>query len=334
MNPAPGIPGTGRSGTPVRKRLVVIGNGMSGTRAVEEILARGGARQCSITMFGDEPYGNYNRTLLGQVLAGGESEAGILLNPLAWYRDHGITLHAGVRVDRINRFTRHVFSSDGRVTPYDSLIIATGSRPYLPPLDGLYTPGGSLKRGVFCFRTLDDTRKLAAYRSQEGTTRAVVVAGGLPGYHAAGGPHVVDGLRRRGIEVEVLHSTAAAVLGRDKVAGARLRDGSDIACGIVVITAGIRPNADLAVLSGLPVERGLVVDDTMRVQDEDDVYALGECAQHRGEVSSSLAPVWQQAAVLAGHITGTDTSGAYLGTDGLHGEPNSVLELTPVVRVT
>lgn len=330
MDPAPGTPRARRSGTPARKRLVVIGNGMSGTRAVEEILARGGGRQFSITMFGDEPYGNYNRTLLGRVLAGGESEGGILLNPLSWYRDNGITLHAGVRVDRINRFTRHVFSSDGRVTPYDNLIIATGSRPYLPPLDGLHSPGGSLRRGVFCFRTLDDTRKLAAYSSQEGTTRAVVIAGGVTGYHAAGGPHVVCGLRCRGLEVEVLHSTAAAVLGRDKVAGVRLRDGSEVACGIVVVAAGIRPNVDLAVHSGLPVERGLVVDDTMRVQDEDDVYALGECVQHRGGVASSLAPVWQQATVLAGQLTGTDTRSAYLGPHGLPGAADPALEPGPV----
>lgn len=329
MHPVPPNPRAVRPATPARKRLVVIGNGMSGTRAVEEILARGGARQFSITMFGDEPHGNYNRTLLGSVLAGRESEAGILLNPLAWYRGNGITLHAGVRVDRINRFTRHVFSADGRVTPYDSLIIATGSRPYLPLLDGLYTPGGSLKRGVFCFRTLDDTRKLAAY-CEAGTTRAVVITGGLSAYHAAFGQHVVDGLRRRGIAVEVLHSTAAAVLGRDQVAGVRLRDGSEIACGVVVVAAGIRPNVDLAVLGGLPVERGLVVDDAMRVQDEDDVYALGECAQHRSEVSSSLAAVWQQAGILAGHITGTDTRSAYLGPHGLPGSPHPALEPRPV----
>lgn len=329
MRPTPVSPRTVRSATSARKRLVVVGNGMSGTRAVEEILARGGARQFSITMFGDEPDGNYNRTLLGSVLARREAGAGIMLNPLAWYRDNGITLHAGARVDRISRFTRHVFSSDGRVTPYDSLIIATGSRPYLPLLDGLYTPGGSLKRGVFCFRTLNDARKLAAY-SGEGATRAVVIAGGLSGYHAAAGPHVVEGLRRRGIEVEVLHSTAAAVLGRDQVAGARLRDGSETACGIVVVAAGIRPNVDLAVLSGLPVERGLVVDDTMRVQDEDDVYALGECVQHRGELPSSLAAVWQQAEVLAGHITGTDTRSAYLGPHGMHGSSDPALEPWPV----
>ena len=94
-------------------------------------------------MFGDEPYGNYNRIMLSHVLSGEESDADIFLNSLAWYRENNITLHAGVRVDRIDRFTKHVFSNDGRVTPYDALIIATGSRSHMPPMDGLYTPGGS-----------------------------------------------------------------------------------------------------------------------------------------------------------------------------------------------
>src|SRR5215217_6789385 len=102
-----------------KRRLVVIGNGMAGARAVEEILARGGAGQFTITMFGDEPYGNYNRIMLSHVLSGEENDADIFLNSLSWYQDNGITLHAGVRVDRIDRFTKHVFSNDGRVTPYD-----------------------------------------------------------------------------------------------------------------------------------------------------------------------------------------------------------------------
>ena len=135
-------PGSRARSRDTRRRLVVIGNGMAGARAVEEILARGGADQFSITMFGDEPYGNYNRIMLSHVLSGEESDADIFLNPLSWYEDNGITLHAGVRADRIDRFAKHVFSSDGRVTPYDTLIIATGSRPHLPPMDGLYMPGG------------------------------------------------------------------------------------------------------------------------------------------------------------------------------------------------
>ena len=122
-----------------RRRLVVIGNGMAGARTVEEILARGGAEQFAITMFGDEPYGNYNRILLSHVLSGEEHHDDIFLNSLEWYEKNEIRLHAGVRVNRIDRFAKVVFSDDGQITPYDSLIIATGSRSFMPPMDGLYT---------------------------------------------------------------------------------------------------------------------------------------------------------------------------------------------------
>lgn len=323
-----------------RRRLVVIGNGMAGARAVEEILARGGAGQFAITMFGDEPYGNYNRIMLSHVLSGEESDADIFLNSLSWYQDNGITLHAGVRVDRIDRFTKHVFSNDGRVTPYDTLVIATGSRSHMPPMDGLYTPAGSVKPGVFGFRTIDDTRKMLAYAQQEYHRRAVVIGGGLLGLEAA------YGLRSHGIEVDVVHSAGhlmsaqmgpdggavlrhsvealgigvltgsrtTAVLGRDRVTGVSLRGGTDIPCDMVVVAAGIRPNVDLAVLSGLPVERAIVVDDRLRVQDEDDIYAVGECVQHRGEVYGLVAPLWEQAVVLANQVTGADTSAMYLGS--------------------
>jgi nitrite reductase (NADH) large subunit len=131
-------PAETRAGYDNRRRLVVIGNGMAGARAVEEILARGGAEQFSITMFGDEPYGNYNRILLSHVLSGEESHDDIFLNSLEWYVDNGITLHRGVRVERIDRFAKVVFSDDGQGTPYHELIIATGSRSFLPAMNGLY----------------------------------------------------------------------------------------------------------------------------------------------------------------------------------------------------
>lgn len=333
------LPRAKKTGRDSRRRLVVIGNGMAGTRAVEEILARGGAGQFRITMFGDEPCGNYNRIMLSQVLSARKSDTGIFLNPLSWYQNNGITLHAGIRADRIDRFTKYVFSSDGRVTPYDILIIATGSRSHLPPMDGLYTPSGSVKRGVFGFRTIDDTRNTARHARQEHHRHAVVVGGGLLGLEAAAG------LRSLGLGVDVVHSGGhlmsaqtgpdaaailrrsealgvgvltgsriTAVLGKDRVSGVRLRERPDIECDMVVVAAGIRPNVDLAVLSGLPVERAIVVDDSLRVQDEDDIYAVGECVQHRGEVYDLVAPLWEQAVVLASHVTGTDASAVYLGS--------------------
>src|ERR687893_2384394 len=117
-----------------RQRLVVIGNGMAGARTVEEILERGGGDRFAITMFGEEPYGNYNRILLSNVLSGVEDESGIYLNDLSWYADNGITLHTGTRVARIDRFARTVQAEDGTVTPYDKLIVATGSRAFVPPI--------------------------------------------------------------------------------------------------------------------------------------------------------------------------------------------------------
>ena len=134
--------GTGAGADDARRRLVVIGNGMAGARTVEEILARGGAEQFAITMFGDEPYGNYNRIMLSHVLSGEETDDDIFLNSLEWYVENDITLHAGVRVNRIDRFAKVVFSDDGQVTPYDQLIIATGSRSFMPPMDGLYDADG------------------------------------------------------------------------------------------------------------------------------------------------------------------------------------------------
>ncbi|SEI41076.1 Pyridine nucleotide-disulphide oxidoreductase [Arthrobacter sp. yr096] len=292
------------------RQLVVIGNGMAGARAVEEILARGGGDLFEITMIGEEPHGNYNRAMLGHVLSGQADDADIFLNALPWYRENNITLYSGVRVDRIDKFSRHVFAADGRVVPYDILIIATGSRPFLPHISGLYSPSGSVRQGVFTFGCLEDARKIIRFARQENHRRAVVMGDGLPGLEAA------RGLQARGLDVAMVHpaSRATAVLGSARVTGVSLRDQPDLDCDMVIITAGSRPNVAPAVVSGLAVERGIVVDDHLRVLDEDDIYAVGECAQHRGEVYGQVAPLWEQAAVLADHVTGFDTLSQYLGS--------------------
>ncbi|MGC0236526.1 NAD(P)/FAD-dependent oxidoreductase [Arthrobacter sp. SD76] len=260
-------PRTLRSARKQRRQLVVIGNGMAGARAVEEILARGGADVFTITMFGDEPYGNYNRIMLSHVLSGDETDAGILLNPPVLVPGERHHAARRVRVDRIDRFAKNVHSSDGRVTPYDTLVIATGSRSHLPPMDGLYTPAESLKQGIFGFRTIDDTRNMLAHARAGHTRHAVVIGGGLLGLEAA------SGLRRHGVSVDVVHSgghlmsaqmgpdggavlrrsvealgigvltgcRTTAVLGTDRVTGVRLRDRPDLECDMVVMAAGIRP---------------------------------------------------------------------------------------------
>ena len=321
----------------MRERLVVIGNGMAGVRTVEEILARAPGR-FAVTVLGEEPYGNYNRIMLSNVLAGVEDEAGIFLNDLSWYADNDITLHTGTRATRIDKYARVVEAADGTVTPYDKLVIATGSRAFVPDIPGIHRAGRGYHQGVFAFRTLDDTRNMIRYaRDHE---RAVVIGGGLLGLEAARGlqshlsqvtllhaaPHLMNAqldaqagaiLRRSveklGIEI-VTGARTTEILGKDAVTGVKLADGRTIGCDVVVVAAGIRANAEVAGLSGLPVERGIVVDDQLRVQDEPDIYAVGECVQHRGETYGLVAPLWEQARVLADHLTGADPSAAYHGS--------------------
>jgi nitrite reductase (NADH) large subunit len=320
-----------------RRRLVVIGNGMSGGRVVEEILERGGGEQFTITMFGDEPYGNYNRILLSHVLSGEEDETGIFLNALAWYAEHGITLHAGTRATRIDRYAKIVYAADGTATPYDKLIIATGSRSHMPGMAGLHAADGSVLPGVLGFRSIDDTREIVRLAREH--HRAVVVGGGLLGLEAA------RGLQSHDVQVELVHSApylmnqqldaaggqilrrsietlgiavhtsvrATAVLGEHTVTGVRLTDGRELGCDMVIVAAGIRPNTEVAEVSGLAVERAIVVDDHLRT-DDPHIYAVGECAQHRGEVYGLVAPLWDQAKVLADQITGADPSSTYHGS--------------------
>jgi nitrite reductase (NADH) large subunit len=323
-----------------KARLIVVGNGMAGARAVEEILQRGGAEMFEITMFGDEPHGNYNRISLSNVLAGLEDPASIFLNPLSWYEENSIALHAGVRVTRVDRFAREVTADDGTVHGYDKLIIATGSRSFFPPIAGLRDDSGALRSGVFGFRSIADTDQMLDW--SRGATKAAVIGGGLLGLEAA------RGLLERGLEVHVVHRSsrlmnmqldgqAGAILRRGvedigmqvhletsttrvladqggHVCGLEFGDGSELECDMVVATTGVRANVDLAAGAGLTVERAIVVDDTMRALDEPDIYVVGECAQHRGQVYGLVAPLWEQAVVLADHITATDRHAAYHGS--------------------
>ncbi len=325
---------------PVAKtKLVIVGNGMAGARALEEILARGGGDMFDITVFGDEPYGNYNRILLSNVLAGTDDTSEIYLNPVDWYADNGIDLCAGVRIARIDRFARVVQAYDGTSMHYDRLVIATGSRSFFPPIEGMWRDDKTLTSGVFGFRSLDDCEGMLAYT--QGKKTAVVLGGGLLGLEAA------RGLQNHGLKVDVVHATATLMNAQlDDAAGAILRrsvegigisvhtevrttsiqvdhgavtgvtfaDGTTLGCDLLVVAAGIRPNVGLAQRAGLTVERAIVVDDHLRSVDDDDVYVVGECAQHRGQVYGLVAPLWEQAAVLADHLTRVDTGAAYHGS--------------------
>ncbi len=304
-----------------REKLVVIGNGMAGCRAVEEILARDPARY-AVTIFGAEPRVNYNRIMLSPVLAGEKSFEEIVINTPAWYAENGITLVSGDKVERIDRANRTVIAASGRIEPYDTLLIATGSDPFIIPV-----PGKDLD-GVVTFRDLDDVDKMLAAADKGGA--AVVIGGGLLGLEAA------HGLTLRGMKVTVIHlmptlmerqldeaagfllrselerrgqtiltgANTKEVLGKDgKVTGVRLEDGTEIPADIVVMAVGIRPATGLAKEAGLEVERGILVDDHM-VTSDPSVLSVGECVQHRGLCYGLVAPLWDMCRALADHATG------------------------------
>ena len=346
-----------------KQRLVVIGNGMAGARLVEEVLARRGGDLFEIVVFGDEPHGNYNRILLSSVLSGTHDPQAIFINPLEWYEKNGVKLHAGVRVNDIDRVARKVYGTGGVSVEYDKLVIATGSTPFVPPMEGLYNDCGLriadcgmkdgrkpaqpairnsqsaiFKEGVFVFRTLEDCEGIIKYAAS--ARKGTVIGGGLLGLEAARGllnlglethvvhlmPHLMEQqldapagavlkrtLEQMGVHVH-LEKMTTAVQGNGRVTGLAFKDGSTLECEMVVISAGIRPNVDLARQSGLAVERGIVVNDDLSCVNDPDVCAVGECAQHRGQVYGLVAPLWEQARILADRITGRNPQATYQGS--------------------
>lgn len=301
-----------------RPGLVVIGNGMAGMRTVEELLQLA-PDLYDISVFGAEPYGNYNRILLSLLLSGEKSTDDIMLNTPAWYASHGISLHAGDPVVAIDRRRKRVRSAKGVELGYDRLLIATGSQPFMLPIPGRDLPG------VIGFRGIDDVEQmLAVSRSHR---RAAVIGAGLLGIEAA------NGLARRGMQVTLIHRSdilleqqlnaeAAGLLasklqargltlrlnadtvalhGKERVEAVVLADGSRIDADLVVMAVGVRPDIALAASSGLHCERGIVVDDTLQTYDPG-IYAVGECVQHRQATFGLVAPVWEQARVCASHL--------------------------------
>ncbi|GAC1628841.1 MAG: hypothetical protein NVS9B10_19200 [Nevskia sp.] len=310
---------------PARQRLVMIGNGMAGMRVIEEIL-RIAPDTYEITIFGAEPYGNYNRIMLSPVLAGEKTIEEIMLHAPEWYAEAGITLHLGEPVTAIDRIHRTVTSAAGRVVGYDRLLIATGSSANRLPIPGAHLPG------VLAFRDIRDVREM--HTAATGQGQAVVIGGGLLGLEAAAGLNsqgmdvtVVHGLEvlmerqldaygagllRSALEARGIHFLMSAmtteILGDEmadggRVRGLRFKDGREIPADLVVMTAGIRPNIELAKAAGLHCGHGIVVDDTMQTFDPR-VYAVGECVQHRSRVYGLVAPLWEQARVCAAHLVG------------------------------
>ena len=308
-----------------KMKLVMVGNGMAGVRTLEELL-KIAPDLYDITVFGAEPHPNYNRILLSPVLAGEQTIDEIILNPLSWYEEHGITLHLGRKVTRIDRIKRRVIAeqADGTAVeaPYDRLLIATGSLPFILPV-----PGKELD-GVIAYRDIADTEAMIAAATKY--RHAVVIGGGLLGLEAA------NGLTLRGMQVTVVHlaewlmerqldDQAGALLRQSlearglkfllgaqtreligdksgRVMAVQFKDGSEIPADLVVMAAGIHPNTALAEQAGIHCKRGIVVSDTLQTTTDPRIYAVGECAAHRGIAYGLVAPLFEQGKVCATHL--------------------------------
>jgi nitrite reductase (NADH) large subunit len=303
-----------------KQKLVVVGNGMAGIRCVEELLKLS-PDLYEITVFGAEPHPNYNRIMLSPVLAGETKFDDIVLNDLDWYRDNGIALHTGKQVVKIDRKAQKVVAADGTEAAYDRLLLATGSTPFMLPIPGNDLPG------VIGYRDIADTETMIATAKTH--KHAVVIGAGLLGLEAA------NGLKQRGMDVTVVHladwimerqldGTAACLLQKSledkgmkfllgkqtemlkpaadgRVGSIRFKDGGEIPADLVVMAAGIKPNVALAKSALLHCNRGIVVSDTMQTYDPK-VYAVGECAEHRGIAYGLVAPLFEQAKVCANHL--------------------------------
>lgn len=306
-----------------KKQLVLVGNGMAGVRAIEEILSVA-KDEFQITIFGAEPHPNYNRILLSKVLQGDTDIKDITLNDWDWYEENNIQLYTNETVIKVDTENKTVITDADRIQPYDELILAIGSVPFILPI-----PGAD-KKGVTAFRDIKDTDTMLAASKQY--KKAAVIGGGLLGLEAA------RGLLNLGMDVSVIHlapflmerqldATAGRLLqnelekqgmtfllekqteeivGDDRVEGLRFKDGTSIEADLVVMAVGIRPNTTLGAESGIPVNRGIIVNDYMQTEIPH-IYAIGECAEHRGIAYGLVAPLYEQAKVLAKHICGIET---------------------------
>lgn len=309
----------------MKKKVVLIGNGMAGVSCIEQLLKLS-PNLYDITIFGSEPHPNYNRILLSSVLAGDADMKDIVINDWSWYEENHITLHTGHTVSKIDT-ARKLVSTDGGISvPYDELIVATGSLPFMLPL-----PGAD-KEGVIAFRDIKDCETMIETAKKH--KKAVVIGGGLLGLEAA------RGLLNLNMEVSVVHiheyvmerqldQTASimlraelerqgmkfllkkntdSILGKKRVTGVRFTDGMEVEADLVVMAVGIRPNIALAKNSGIEINRGIVVNDFLETS-VPNIYAVGECVEHRGVAYGLVAPLYEQGAVLAKRLAGIETGG-------------------------
>ncbi|AZN41217.1 nitrite reductase large subunit NirB [Paenibacillus albus] len=309
----------------MRQRLVMIGNGMAGVSFVEQLLKLN-PKRFDVTIIGAEPYPNYNRIMLSSVLAGDAKMQDIILNDWDWYKENHITLHTGETVTSIDPAAKAVLTDKGASIPYDELVLATGSLPFMLPLPG------AEKEGVIAFRDIKDCETMI--ETAKHYRKAIVIGGGLLGLEAASGllhlnmevsvvhkhAHIMERqldstasrmlqeeLERQGIRF-LLQQQSDAVLGDSRVSGLRFKDGTEEAADLIVMAVGIRPNIQLARESGIQVNQGIVVDDYMQTN-VPNIYAVGECAEHRETLYGLVAPLYEQGAILAKKLAGVAVDG-------------------------
>ncbi len=310
------------------KKLVIIGNGMAPGRMLEHLFELA-PDAFDVTIFNAEPRVNYNRLMLSPVLSGEKSYEDIITHDDSWYETHGVTLHKGRKITRIDREAKSVTAADGTFAAYDHLVIATGSDPFIIPVPGHKLPG------VVTYRDLDDVEKMLEASRAGGS--AVVIGGGLLGLEAAAGLHargmdvtvlhlmptlmerqldpaaahlLQAAIEKRGIKVRVKANTHA-IVGDEKVTAVKLDDGTELPADIVVMAVGIRPSTALAKETGLDVNRGILVNDHLITSDPS-IFALGECVEHRASIYGLVAPLYEMARTIAEHLSGQ--AAAYAGS--------------------
>jgi nitrite reductase (NADH) large subunit len=313
----------------MKQKLVLIGNGMAGMRTIDELFKLAPDKY-DITVFGAEPHGNYNRIMLSPVLAGDKTIKDIITHDIEWYERHGIKLYTNTTVTEIDRANKRVKAGKSLSVPYDKLILATGSNPFILPI-----PGHDLE-GVISFRDINDVNEMI--KTAQTHQKAVVIGGGLLGLEAA------NGLRIQGMDVTVVHRSESlmnmqldfaaaalmqteleatglrflmgydtqALLGEQRVEKVRFSTGEEVDADLVVMAVGVRPNIQLAKEAGIMCERGILVDDTLQTYTPN-IYAVGECVQHRDLTFGLVAPLFEQAKVCANHLAEMGIS-SYLTT--------------------
>lgn len=309
----------------MKQRLVMIGNGMAGLRTIEEILERLDS-QFDITIIGKEPYPNYNRIMLSNILQKKMTLEDIIMNSYKWYEEHDIMLITDDPVQKVDRDNKVLTTSKGVTVDYDICIFATGSKAFVLPIKGFDFPS------VIGWRTIDDTNKMIEIAKTK--KHAVVIGGGLLGLECARGLldqgmevtvlHLADwlmemqldhkagemlkaDLEKQGMKIE-LQANSKEIIGDEDVEAIKLSDGRVIETDLVVMAVGIRPYTEVAKDSGLEVNRGIVVNDYMQTSDPN-IYAVGECAEHNGKVYGLVAPLYEQGKVLADYLTGKESDG-------------------------